>query len=354
MWLELRSTARKGLLLPEIVADRCVHALVEKASCRACVDACPRDAWIIDDDMLGIDVDKCDGCDLCVPVCPQGAIEGCFSPSLKATDRGGAAFAACEHAGVTSRNEGLMPCLHSIGMSELLQLRLDGASFLVTSCGACESCERGRVKRLERRLDETNRLLASHGLGPLQHRSLASDVWDRALRRIGKSTASRTLDRRAFFRRAVELPGERVEAAVEDVTDSYLPPGMLLGGRRTDRLFPCVPVLDPAYCNGCDACVLLCPNDAIGFDAQEPQAPAYVVRAERCTGCGICTDVCRQDAVAVRRLDRSLESRVPLRVGRCRVCGVDFHVPACGPDTRQVCWVCRETSHRNNLYQVLD
>jgi ferredoxin len=354
MWRELRSTARKGLLLPEIVGDRCVHALTEKASCRACVDACPRDAWIIDEDMLGIDVEKCDGCDLCVPVCPQGAIRGRFSPSLKATDRGGFAFAACEYADLKGRIEGLMPCLHSIGMSELLQLRLDGASFLVTSCGACESCERGGVKRLEQRLDGTNRLLASRGLGLLRHRSLVSDAWDEALRRIGKLAASRTLDRRAFFRRAVGLPGERVEAAVEDVTDSYLSPGMLLGGDGADPLFPYVPVFHPAHCNGCDACVLLCPNEAIGFDAQERQAPAYVVRAERCTGCGICTDVCHQDAVTVKKLGRSLESRVPLRVGRCRVCGVDFHVPACEPDAEQVCWVCRKTSHRNNLYQVLD
>lgn len=331
-----------------------MHALTEKASCRACVDACPRDAWIIDDDMLGIDTEKCDGCDLCVPVCPQGAIEGRFSPSLKASDRGGVAFAACEHAGVTSGKDGLMPCLHAIGMSELLQLRLDGASSIVTSCGACESCDRGGAKRLEQRLDEANRLLASRGLDPLKLRSMASDAWENALRRIGELAASRTLDRRAFFRRAVELPRERVVAAVEDVTDSCLPPGMLLGGDHADPLFPHVPVLYPAHCNGCDACVLLCPTEAIGFDVEEPGAPAYLVRAERCTGCGICTDVCHQDAVAVKRLDRSLERRVPLRVGRCRVCGVDFHVPACGSDAERMCWVCRSTSDRNSLYQVLD
>jgi Pyruvate/2-oxoacid:ferredoxin oxidoreductase delta subunit len=352
---ELRAAARNGLALPEVAGERCVHSLMEKAACRACMDACPRDAWVIDDDMLGIDGDRCDGCDLCVPVCPQRAIEGRFSASLKATDQGGAAFAACEQAGVRSSKDGLMPCLHAIGMSDLLRLRRDGAGFLITSRGDCERCERGGARRLDQRLDETNRLLESRGLELLVHRSLAADAWDKAFRRIRELAASRSLDRRAFFRSAIKLPKERVEAVVEDAIGSFVPPGMLLPeGDAADPLFPYVPRIDSALCIGCDACVRLCPHQAIELHADEQHTPLFLIHAERCSGCGICTDVCECDAVTIDSQGRACETRIPLRERRCPACGAEFHVPAARTGAESLCQVCRNTNHHGNLYQVLD
>jgi Pyruvate/2-oxoacid:ferredoxin oxidoreductase delta subunit len=354
MWRELQAAAQDDLALPEVIGERCVHALVQTGSCRACADVCPRDAWVIDEEMLGIDTDKCDGCDLCVPVCPQGAIEGRFSPSLKVTDQGGAVFAACEHSGLARQRDGLMPCVHALGMSDLLQLRRDGASLLVTCCGDCESCERGGAKRLQQRLEETNRLLASRGLEPLKHRNLEPSAWMKAFRRIREFAASRTLDRRAFFRSAIKLPRERVEAAIEDATGSYQPPGMLLEGDAADALFPYVPDIDPERCNGCDACVRLCPHGAIRFDAGDQDAPAFLIHAARCSGCGICADVCERDAVVIVNLGQSVARQIRLRAERCRVCGTGFHVPAAGANGDRLCWVCHKTNHYRNLYQVLD
>jgi len=354
MLRELQSEARADLILPEVVGERCVHGLMEKASCRACVDACPRGAWVIDQDMLGIDAAKCDACDLCVPACPQGAIGGRFSPSLKVTGQGGAAFAVCEYAGVSAGEEGLMPCLHAMGMSDLLQLYQNGASLLVTSCGDCESCDRGGAKRLEQRLDEVNQLLLSRGQLPLQLRNMTAAVWLKAFRRIREIAAARTLDRRSFFRNAVKLPKDRLDAAIKDMTGSFVPPGLYLEGVSQNALFPFVPVIDPERCNGCDACVRLCPQAAILFDGEESESTEFLIHAERCSGCGICVDVCEQNAVAIERLSPELASRITLQSERCRVCGADFHVPAARADGDALCWVCRRTNHHRNLYQVLD
>jgi len=354
MLRELQSSAQSDLVLPEVIAERCVHALMEKATCRACVDACPRDAWVIDEDMLGIDTGRCDACDLCVPVCPQGAIEGRFSPSFQATDQGGAAFAACEYAGVSSRREGVMPCLHALGISDLLQLRRKGAGFLVTSRADCASCERGGAKRLEQWLEETNCLLESRGQSPLKHRDLDATTWLKTFRRIRALAAARTLDRRAFFRNAVKLPKERLDAAVEDMTDVFLPPAMLLEGGSRDALYPCVPSIDPECCNGCDACVRLCPQNAILLENKEQIGYAYSIHAEHCSGCGICIDVCEQNAVSLKFLSPTGTDRIPLRDERCQDCGAEFHVPLGGADGEAVCWVCRKTSRHRNLYQVLD
>jgi ferredoxin len=354
MWNELQNAAANALACPEVIGERCVHSLMEKASCRACVDVCPRDAWIFNEDMLGIDEDRCDGCDLCAPACPQGAIEGRFSPSLKATNWGSAAFAACEHAGVPSRTDGFMPCLHAIGMSNLLQLRREGTGVLVTSRGDCEHCARGGVKRLEKTLEDTNRLLVSRGLKPLKHRSLGGDVWNKTFGRICELASSRSLDRRAFFRNAVRVSRDRVETAIEDLANRFVPPGMLLEGDAVEPLFPYVPRIDPKRCNGCDACVRLCPHEAIELEADVQGAPAFLIRAERCSGCGICADVCEWDAVVVKTIDPAIGIRISLRARRCRTCGTGFHVPIAGADGDNLCWVCRKTDHHRNLYQVLD
>jgi Pyruvate/2-oxoacid:ferredoxin oxidoreductase delta subunit len=354
MRYELQARSRSDLTLPEVIGERCVHALIESAGCRACADACPKDAWVIAEDMLGIDTRRCDGCDLCVPACPQGAIAGRFHTSLLGTAQGAVAFAACAPSGVTDYKEGLMPCLHAIGMSDLLQVRRRGASLLVTCCGDCGNCARGEAKRLEQHLDATNRLLCSRELAPLEHRNLTPEAWINALLRARELAATRALDRRAFFHSAVEIPRKKVDALLEDATGSFVPPGLLLDGDVKGALFPFVPQFDARRCNGCDACVRLCPQGAVRLEARDTGAGSYRIDAGRCSGCGICADVCEQHAVAVASLAPSEQGWIPLQAGRCPVCGVGFHVPAQGEDQESLCWVCSRTDHHRILYQVLE
>lgn len=351
LWRELQAAARIDLVLPEVVAERCVHRLVEKASCRACVDACPRDAWILDEEMLGIDTDRCDGCDLCVPACPQGAIQGRYVPALNAG--GGEAFIACENAGVEAPGDGLIPCLHALGTADLLRLRKGGACVLVTCCGDCESCDRGGARRLAQRLEEAGRLLASRGIGSLKHRSLKARDWETAIRRARGLAGPRRLDRRAFLRNAIKVPEEYLKAASDGSSTGFRPTGMWLDGGSVHALFPFVPEIDPARCNGCDACLQLCPQEAIRLDQQGPGSPAFLIDAERCSGCGICTDICEQDAVSVATMCPSTEHRIPLHSERCTACGADFHVPAVTGDGERTCRVCRKVDHCGALYQVL-
>lgn len=350
---ELREAATEELALPEVIGERCVHSLMEQASCRACVEACPRGAWVIDSDMLGIDTTRCDGCDLCAAACPQGAIEGRFSPSLKITDKGGAAFATCERAGVEGCIEGLVPCLHAIGIADLLRLYRQGATFLITSRGDCDKCDRGRGERLSERVAQVNRLLESRGMGAIKFRNLAPDGWGRALSRLGDLVAERTLDRRSFFRRAVEGPRKRVEAALEDL-DPIVPPGMLLSCHPEDSLFPFVPSIDQDRCSGCDACSRLCPQGAIRLEREDSGALAYLIDAKRCSACGMCVDVCEANAVRIKSWIRLSNNTIPLRDYRCHSCGIEFHLPDDGRDPEAMCWVCGKANHQKNLFQVLD
>ena len=69
---ELLAEAVSGV--PQAIPGRCVHERVEVGSCQRCVDACPLDAWVLDDAELALDTGRCDGCGLCVAHCPEGAL----------------------------------------------------------------------------------------------------------------------------------------------------------------------------------------------------------------------------------------------------------------------------------------
>ena len=354
MWRELRAAAAREVVLPQIIGERCVHALMEQAKCRACADACPTQAWVIDDDTLGIDATRCDGCDLCVPACPQAVITHRFAPAVKITEAGAMAFAACEHSGVRDINDGLMPCLHAVGLSDLLRLYQEGVTHLDVSSGDCDRCSRGGGGSLEGRVTEVNRLLTSRGAEPLAYRTLEPAVWIEAAHRVDERAGGRALSRRAFFRSAFEAPRERVEAVFQEIAGAFSPPGTRLPEGPPEALFPYVPVIEPERCSGCDACARLCPHGAIALAGEASRGLAYRIDPRYCTNCHLCVDVCEERAVEVRVGSTLPRERVPLHRGRCRACGVAFHLPVVGGEARSLCRICRRTNHYRSLYQVLD
>ena len=61
--------------MPQLTVDaeRCAHQRIADSRCRACVDACPHNAWQLHPDGLGFDTDACDDCGQCVAACPLEA-----------------------------------------------------------------------------------------------------------------------------------------------------------------------------------------------------------------------------------------------------------------------------------------
>lgn len=217
--------------VPDVEGEHCVHSRLETASCRRCVDACPRAAWVLNDDMLGIDVNACDGCGLCIPACPEGAILSDYLPEIRRHGAEQVAFAACELAAVPGTG-GRLPCLHSLGVADVTRLYRRGISRVFVCHADCGECPRGSGATLSDAVDTVNELLDARGAGRMMLVALVAEQW-KVLRERSDDDAEPAMSRRAFLgratARAVEQAAQRVvHDAVADAPAAWVPPGRLI------------------------------------------------------------------------------------------------------------------------------
>jgi len=373
MRLDLVRDAAAAARLPEVLAERCVHSLIEQAGCRRCVDACPTGAWVIDDERLGIDPARCDGCGLCAPACPQAAIVGTAEPlRVGAANAGrsggnfapgasdGAALLACDRAwpdgsAAPGAMDGVVPCVHALGLRDLARLAAAGCRRVVIATGDCDICPRGTAVRLSSRLADLARLLDSRALPHLRLERLDAEKWE-AARAAAVPDAGPAMGRRSFLRRGLGLAVEQASAAF----------GLAAAERRgvatvaqllpaTDvppPLVPVAPVIDPPACTGCDACARLCPQDAIALESAAGEL-AYRLTPAACTACGICVDVCADAAIRLEQWTVVAPSALPLGQATCSRCGVRFHRPVLVAGSGPVrCPVCEKRSGPDRLFRV--
>lgn len=352
----LASALVAAVAVPEVAGERCVHARIATARCRACVEACPRGAWIIDDEQVGIDTEACDGCGVCAPACPEGAIIGdrTRGPSLRLRRDRPAAFLACERVGV-STTVGVMPCLHAIGIGELLRLYRRGARDWIIGAAPCESCPRGTAPRFQEAIRQAQTLLASRDLPPLTLTVLEAQSWSACLDRAAPHEDPVTLSRRNFFRKALHVA---VDAVAENVGPDaaaapFAPATAWLPDTGSQPVQLYRPAIDPSRCNGCDACARLCPHRAIALESSS-DGVRYRLDGRRCTGCGICRDVCDQNAASVLALQPQEAAAVALAEQRCPACGTTYHEPAARLSRDGRCRICARSRRTRLLFQTLD
>ena len=335
---------------PELDAQRCVHSRMQMASCEACVEACPHGAWQLTDEALQIDVAECDACGLCQPVCPEQAIrfQHDYKPRLLSDQR--IVFVCCEKTGFGGAEESI-PCLHAISERTLLEIRSKGEYQLVVASADCDQCDRGKSIPLSARLDNVNRWLESQGMAPIEAaRCREAGQWKRFIQNTHLADESDMVGRRGFFR---HMLGE-VSRAANDAREGQqvMPLGMIIEADKPGHIVPAAPVIDERHCVACDACVRICPHQALILDGENL---SYRINGNLCTGCGLCVDVCEDNAVNLVHWQTQPQASVPLMGAKCSSCGVDFRVVDRGSDTTPgKCRICQKTDFARQLFQVYD
>jgi len=348
----------RELRLPEIDADACVHAQAETADCSACVEACPKGAWILDEDILGLDTEACDGCGLCVPQCPTGALHISMPWVVRPLGGNLVALFACERSGVTVQ-EGVLPCVHALGLRQLLLLYSAGIHYLLLSKGDCRTCDRCAGGRLDSRLDRLAMALTERHHPPMKALERSSSVWTKMYRSEEVIPRGTRLGRREFLRHGTTRLRDQMVVLdpLNHPESRTLPPGELLPDAEDRALhWPWVPVIDTQACDGCDACIRLCPTDALSLRTGENEEPGcYHLEPAACTGCGICISTCEQKAVSVHSWKVPVNDRIALVQNTCKACGNRFHLPDENPHAgEELCPICRQTDHSSRLFQVLN
>lgn len=349
---ELRTHLQQELRIPDIVGERCVHAHIEQASCHACVDSCPRQAWQLTDDSLGIDAAACDGCGLCAPVCPQGAILHDHEPAFRQLNQHFIALVACEQADIKPQ-AGVITCLHALGLHDVLKLYHQGIRGLVIAQGNCETCARHPQATLQQAVEKVNISLKQRQQPTLVLRQLAASAWLEQYQQTQPPQSTEAIDRRHFLRqglRQVVTEGLKLQGLLPQDRERFSPPATLLPATDNPSDLPYVPQINITRCDGCDTCFKICPHEALLFD---PEAYHYVMVPEQCTGCQLCVDTCEKQAISIHNWITPQNNRLPLQQDRCRYCGVRFHRPIERVSEQACCHICYRVNHYRNLYQVM-
>ncbi|MBT2971076.1 MAG: 4Fe-4S binding protein [Candidatus Thiodiazotropha sp. (ex Ctena orbiculata)] len=353
---ELLDRIRHEERLPEVISERCVHEVVEVAGCSSCVDICPRQAWTLDDESLSLDTSLCDGCGLCRPVCPEDAIS--IEREILIGDLGQrkVALCACEEA-VVQQKIAVVPCIHLVGIKDILKLyRQDYSEWLVAT-GNCSECTRNRGVKFSERIDRINSALFLNSLAPISFYRVNGVEWQRISNLLVEKLAISRLSRRGFLRGMLD-GGIGTKSAIhklyESEGDVFTLPGELIPDRDGSSVWPYLPCIDSVRCNGCDACVKLCPHGAIEFSDNGGRL-YYRMKPRSCTGCGICMDVCSEDAISVTAWSQMERRDVTLVRVKCTSCGNPVHVPAESRfRSQEHCRICAQVNHHKNLYQIVE
>lgn len=321
-----------------LAPGRCVAARMPQASCTACIEACPHAALSTAPGGIALAPEACSRCGHCVATCPLGALSLPATPSPVLAEEAGVALVACARAPQAPAEAA--PCAQALGLGDLARLWLGGVRVLALATGDCATCPEAPRAGLAERLAQLNALLAARGLAPLQAR-VAPAALLMGARPVPGRRALLGLGRTAH-------PSAPRDPAAALAALQHLPAAV----GRGPALFAFAPGINASRCTGCDACIRICPTQALIRVKDARGEMRYATDPAACTGCGLCKDICDKDAVDLRVTSEVLPE-VPLHAFVCRSCRAEAVHPQPGFAAEALCPACRTSGHHRAPVVVL-
>lgn len=347
MWVE-ETVAMKSIAINE---KKCVHSFAAMAGCDRCVRACPLSALTMDDGALLLDQTRCDACGLCQPACPERAItlneQNIFEGTCDHID---IALLACEKTGLPA-GPGVMPCLHALALRDILQLYHSGVRQIFFAAGNCATCNRAqRATTLTTSIAFANTLLASRDRNTIKAEQVGPERWRRKFKSARPTGPENKARRGLLFALGQTLT--LTETGCNEATPAY---AVTPASQNPAALYAFVPAIDAMLCSGCDACIRLCPHQALSICDSPNTAEddkAYFFHPQNCTGCNICVDTCTAGAIKITPLHVLSQKKLHLKTYSCAACGNAYHLPKDQNKPPGLCPICQKTNNTARLYQV--
>ena len=316
---------------PFLNSERCINRKQKRLPCTVCKDVCPEDVF---QQVRGEHPkwERCIDCKLCVSSCPGRCLAAApenLKPYLTGYDDSGIVRIGCTSSEHVAKLEEY--CVASIPWEFIAYLALKMKVFLYTPCADCEDS-------VARRLLEEHLENLKHFLGEKLYKAHVfriqndddtppEDSMDRVVTRtelldmVKSNIKNRALKAVAdvnvedydglFYRRLLAAHVQKLyEAAKEQ-------------GNRTS--FEVKLPHFTSSCYTCDACIRLCPQEAISFGPIKDGKRGIYLTPWKCTACDVCRIVCRDHGIdelrfmKVPHLERLLVTRVDAKV--CSKCG---------------------------------
>ncbi|MES9843738.1 MAG: 4Fe-4S binding protein [Candidatus Sedimenticola sp. PURPLELP] len=331
--------------LPRINAESCLLATTAVSNCRACIDVCPKNAWILTEESIDLDANSCDGCALCAPVCTTNSIVVENKPILK-LEHNILSIVCSDVSEYSALNR--IECIHSIDLLTLVSVYRDGMRRIRLCIGGCSDCDRSSKEGFWSRFMGLNSALFSRNM-PMIVLEYSHGL---CMERNDADIEQPDRGRRGFFSKLLGLSST---ASHDDLSSDYLSkmnsPGQWLESTGFKGPLPYVPVMDTLSCSACHACVKICPARALVHD---DKTSYYLVKSELCIGCMLCVDICEDGAISVDSWKEPKQTEIPLLSKQCEACGVTYSMVEEKSEMDVRCSLCRSSDRFSNLFQVID
>ncbi len=290
----------------------CVHVYYRDSSCSFCIDVCPVEGVITQDDYrISVNTENCVSCGACVGACPSEAF------SLSGFDVE-VLFKTLKKESLLSCKKNL-PCLSVLSVEDIVSAVLNTGSDIIFDTGHCRDCFIGTLlDEINKKVNEANYILEKLGV---ENRVIIQDVCFETdkeekknrrsfLKNFGKAAAGLT-----FW---ALMPGissfeeekdEKVKNIVEEKINikrrkrfvdalNSLNADFSQIELSVDRIsFTSDKWIDNSRCTNCSVCYNVCPTGALKAGEERLK---ILFQPKLCIKCRVCHEVCPENCLHLK------------------------------------------------------
>ncbi len=292
--------------------NNCVHVYFKDSSCRNCIDVCPvEDVLYQEDYKIKIKKENCVSCGACVGVCPSEAF------SLKGFD------IYSFYKNFISQNTNILsckknlPCLSVLSTEFMISMVLAKKQDIVLDTGHCSDCFVGSlIHTIKKNLDEANYFLEKLGV---ENRVVSQEISLKQegienkrrdfLKNFGKAAAGVTFWALMPGISSFEEKEEKIKNIVSEKVNITKRKALLENLKNLDIDLSQIDIetenisftsekwIDNSVCTNCSVCYNICPTGALKSGEERLK---ILFEPKLCIKCRVCHEVCPENCLHLK------------------------------------------------------